>query len=153
LAAGFQSLFRPLQALRGVSTVVSATVVAELGDLRRFKNASRLMSYVGLVPSESSSGSKVQRGSITKTGNPHVRRVLIQAAWSGRLRPAMSVHLKRRSAGLPPEILDTAWRAQRRLHARYGRMRARGKSPQHTVVAMARELAGFIWSIGQQVAA
>ena len=97
-------LFRALQALRGVSTIVAATIVAELGDLRRFRSASQLMSYVGLVPSERSSGDRTRRGRITKTGNPHLRRVLIQAAWHCHKRPSMSLHMKRRSEGLPPPI-------------------------------------------------
>lgn len=144
-------LYRALQGLRGVSTIVAATLVCELGDLRRFGTASQLMSYVGMVPREHSSGARVWRGSITKAGNPHVRRVLIEGAWSGRLRPAMSERLKRRQQGLDQAVIDVAWKAQKRLYARYCRMRARGKPQNVAIVAMARELLGFIWSIGQQV--
>lgn len=154
LEAGAKSLsssplFSALQALRGVSTVVAASIVAELGDLRRFPSASRLMSYVGLVPSEYSSGARTRRGRITKAGNPHLRRVLIQAAWHCSKRPAMSLHLKRRSAGLPPPVLDIASKAQKRLHRRYWHLANRNKSPQTTVVACAREMLGFVWAIGQ----
>jgi transposase len=143
-------LYAWLQSIRGVGPIVAATIVAEIGDLRRFRTASRLMSYVGLVPSEHSSGPKVRRGAITKAGNPHVRWKLIEAAWHGRHRPALSIHLQRRSHDVPQEIRDIAWKAQKRLHKRYWSMTARGKRSQITVVAMARELCGFIWAIGQQ---
>jgi transposase len=146
-------LYRVLQGLRGVSTIVGATLVCELGDLRRFKTASRLMSYVGMVPREHSSGARVWRGSITKAGNPHVRRVLIEAAWSGRLKPAGGARLKRRQAGLDQAAIDIAWKAQKRLYARYVRMRARGKPQNVVIVALARELLGFIWAIGQTIGA
>jgi transposase len=144
-------LYRSLQALRGVSTIVAATLVCELGDLRRFKRASQLMSYVGVVPREHSSGPRVWRGSITKAGNPHVRRVLIEAAWSGRLRPAVGAIVKRRQIGLDQAVIDIAWDAQKRLHHRHRQMRARLRPQNVAIVAMARELLGFIWSIGQQV--
>jgi transposase len=144
-------LYRSLQALRGVSTIVAATLVCELGDLRRFKTASQLMSYVGMVPCEHSSGSRTWRGSITKAGNAHVRRVLIEAAWAGRLRPAVGVIVKRRQAGLDQAVIDIAWRAQKRLNHRFHQMRARLRPQNVAIVAMARELLGFIWSIGQHV--
>ena len=142
-------LYHYLQAMRGVGTITAATIVAELGDLRRFKTPSRLMSYVGLVPSERSSRPRTCRGSITKAGNPHVRWKLIESAWHARYRPAHSVKLRRRQVGVPQEIIDTAWKAQKRLHDRYWKMTARGKRTQTTVVALARELVGFIWAIGQ----
>jgi transposase len=145
------TLYRALQALRGVSTIVAATFVCELGDLRRFKSAGRLMSYVGMVPREYSSGPKTWRGSITKTGNPHVRRVAVEASWSGRLRPARPVRLQRRQEGLDQAVIDIAWKAQKRLYERYRRMRARGKEQNVTIIAMARELLGFAWAIGQRV--
>jgi transposase len=144
-------IYRALQALRGVGPIVSATVVAEVGDLRRFKTAPQFMSYLGVTPSEHSSGPRTSRGSITKAGNPHVRWKLIEAAWSCRHRPAHSVLLERRSKDLPQEVRDIAWKAQKRLHKRYWAMTARGKRTQTAVVAMARELAGFIWAIGQMV--
>jgi transposase len=144
-------LYRSLQALRGVSTIVAATLVCELGDLRRFAKPGRLMSYVGMVPSEHSSGPRVFRGAITKTGNPHVRRVLLEAAWSGRLQPNKPARLQRRQQGLDSRVIDIAWKAQHRLRTRYVRMRARGKRQNATIVAMARELLGFVWAIGQEV--
>ncbi len=144
-------LYRMLQALRGVSTIVAATIVAELGDLRRFKSASRLMSYLGMVPSEYSSGRRSKRGSITKAGNSHVRRVLVEACWSGRLRPARPVRLQRRQAGLDQAVIDIAWKAQKRLNERFKKMRARGKPQNITIIAMAREMIGFIWAIGQHM--
>lgn len=144
-------LYRSLQAMRGVSTLVSATIVGELGDLRRFPSASRLMSYVGMVPNEHSSGARVWRGSITKAGNPHVRRVLVEAAWSGRLRPARSKRLQQRQVGVDQAVIDISWRTQKRLYDRYRRMRARGKPQNVTIIALAREMLGFMWSIGQHV--
>ena len=146
------TLYRSLQALRGVSTIVAATIVCELGDLRRFKSAGQLMSYVGMVPREHSSGSRTWRGSITKAGNPHVRRVLVEAVWSSRLRPAKSKQLLRRQVGLPQDVIDIGWSAQKRLHSRYRRMRARTKPQNVAIIAMARELLGFVWAIGQTVA-
>jgi len=152
MADSFAPQFRALQALRGVSVIVAATLVAELGDLRRFAKPTKLMSYLGLTPSEYSSGSHTQRGAITKAGNSHVRRALIEAAWSARLTPKVSTHLKRRSSGLPLPVQEIVWKAQRRLHARYWKLTRRGKSQQVTIVALARELTGFVWAIGRQVA-
>jgi len=149
-AAPQSELFQNLQALRGVHTVVAATIVAEIGDLRRFASASRFMSYVGLTPSERSSGNEVRRGRITKAGNPHVRRVLVEAAWCARYRPARSHHMQLRMARTPLDVQDIAWRSQLRLNQRYRRMLMRGKNLQHTIVAIARELAGFVWAIGQR---
>ena len=144
------SLVKALQAMRGVSTIVATTVVAELGDLRRFESAPKLMGYLGLVPSEHSSGDSKQRGRITRTGNGHVRRVLIEAAWSYRHRKAVSEELRRRARGISPEVQAIAWRAQERLCPRYRKLLARGMNKNKVVTAIARELAGFIWSIGQQ---
>jgi transposase len=143
-------LFTRLQALRGVHTIVAATIVSEIGDLRRFGSAGQFMSYVGLTPSERSSGNDVRRGRITKAGNPHVRRVLIEAAWCARYRPARSHPMQLRLARTPSEVQDIAWKAQVRLNQRYRRKLARGKTLQHTIVAIARELAGFVWAIGQR---
>ena len=147
--ASCAQLFTWLQALRGVGVIVAATIVAEIGDLRRFRTASQLMSYVGLVPSERSSGAAVRRGAITKAGNPHVRWKLIEAAWHARLRPALTPRLRQRSAGVPSQICDIAWNAQKRLHKRYWSMISRGKRSQTAIVAVARELCGFVWAIGQ----
>lgn len=144
-------LYAWLQSMRGVGPIVAASIVAEIGDLRRFGTASQLMSYVGLVPSERSSGPAVRRGSITKAGNPHVRWKLIESAWQARHRPALTSALRLRSEGVPQAIQDIAWKAQKRLHKRYWSMVNRGKRAQTTVVAIAREMCGFIWAIGQQV--
>jgi transposase len=139
------------QALRGVSLIVAVTVVAEVGDLSRFKNPKELMAYLGLVPSEHSSGASVRRGHITKTGNGHARRVLVEAAWAYRLRARVTRPLLQRQEGLPESIRQLAWKAQLRLCARYRRFLARGKAKQTIVTAIARELAAFIWAIGQAV--
>jgi len=144
-------LYYALQALKGVATIVAATIAAEIGDLRRFPSASKFMGYLGLAPSERSSGSEVSRGSITKAGNPHVRWKLVQAAWQYRHRPAMTTILKRRNEGLPKRVTDIAWKAQKRLHRKYWSMTSRGKRVQTAVVAVARELSGFIWAIGQEI--
>jgi len=140
-----------LMALRGVSLIVATTVVAEVGDLSRFNKPQELMAYLGLAPSEHSSGGKVRRGAITKTGNGHARRVLVEAAWAYRLQARVSRHLWRRLAGLPKPICDLAWKAQIRLCGRYRRLLARGKHRNAVVTAIARELAGFMWAIGQLV--
>ena len=139
------------QALRGVSVIVAVTVVAEVGDLSRFRNPKELMAYLGLVPSEHSSGASVRRGRITKTGNGHARRVLVEAAWAYRLRARVSRPLLKRQEGLPESIRQIAWKAQVRLCARYRRFLARGKTKQTIVTALARELAAFLWAIGQAV--
>jgi transposase len=143
-------LVKALQALRGVAQLTAVVIAAELADLSRFKSAPQLMAYLGLVPSEHSSGSHRQRGRITKTGNSHVRRVLVESAWCNRFRPSMSGAIRKRNRDLCPAIQDIAWKAQQRLHSRYVRMMGRGANQQKTTVAMARELAGFIWAIGQQ---
>ena len=139
------------QALRGVSLIVSATVVAEIGDMKRFPNPKQLMAYLGLIPSEHSSGKKVRRGSITKTGNSHVRRVLVEAGWSYRMPARKSIVLLKRQQGLPKSVCDISWKAQTRLCARYRRLIARGKSRQATVTAIARELGAFMWAIDKQM--
>lgn len=143
--------FRAFQAMRGVSIIVSATVASEVGDFSRFPTASKFMGYLGLAPSEHSSGSKVSRGAITKAGNTHVRHKLIQAAWQYKHRPAMTRTLAARQEGLPQRVRDIAWRAQHRLNRKFKTMTARNKTPQVAVVAVARELSGFLWSIGQEV--
>jgi transposase len=137
------------QALRGVSLIVAATVAAEVGDLGRFQNPKELMAYLGLVPSEHSSGASVRRGRITKTGNGHARRVLVEAAWAYRLRARLTRPLLKRQEGLPEHLRQLAWKAQLRLCARYRRLLARGKHKNTIVTAIARELAAFIWALGQ----
>jgi len=139
------------QALRGVSLIVAVTTVAELGDLGRFGNPSELMGYLGLVPSEHSSGGRRRQGSITKTGNGHARRALIEAAWSYRFPPKVSRALLKRQEGLSRRICDISWEAQLRLCSRYRAMVGRGKLSQVAVTAVARELAGFMWAIAREV--
>lgn len=142
-----------LQSLRGVSLIVSVTTVAELGDLSRFDHPSQLMAYLGLVPSEHSSGEHVKRKGITKTGNSHVRRVLVEAAWAYRLPARRSLPLRKRQQGLAKPICQISWQAQLRLCARYRQMMGRGKNKSVVITAIARELAGFIWAIARQVPA
>jgi transposase len=138
-----------LQSLRGVSLIVATTTIAEVGDLTRFDRPVELMSYLGLVPSEHSSGGKTRRGSITKTGNGHVRRVLIEAAWAYRLPARVSLKLHQRQDGLPQNICAISWRAQLRLCARYKRLLAKGKATQLITTAIARELCAFMWAIAR----
>ena len=143
-------LVKALQALRGIQLVSAVTVAAEIGTMDRFATASQLMAYLGLVPSEHSSGGTKKRGGITRTGNKHVRKTLVESAWSYRHRPSMSYAIRRRNEGVSTPVRDIAWKAQQRLHRRYQRLLGRGKSKQQTVTALARELAGFIWAIGRQ---
>ena len=131
--------------------IVATTVVAEIGDMSRFKKPKELMAYLGLVPSEHSSGNTIRRGSITRTGNGHVRRVLIEAAWTYNMRARKSITILKRQEGLPKSICDISWKAQTRLCTRYQRLYAKGKSKQATITAIARELSAFIWAIDQEV--
>jgi transposase len=135
-----------LRCFRGIDTVVAMTLLAELHDFRRFTNPRELMSYLGLTPSEHSSDEKKRRGGITKTGNSHVRRMLVQAAWSYRHRPAVSAYMTKRRQGQPAAVIAIADRAQQRLHRRYQRLKARQKHHNVINIAVARELVGFIWS-------
>jgi len=145
------SVVKAFQALRGVSDIVGATVVAELGSLTRFKNAKELMAYIGLVPKEHSSGNSIRRGGITKTGNGHVRRALVEAAHA-YLHPARESRvIKGRLDGLPQEIREISWKAQVRLCGRFKKLLARGKNKNTVVTAIARELSAFMWAIAQQV--
>jgi transposase len=136
-----------LRCFRGIDTVTAVSLVAELHGFSRFRSPRQLMAYLGLVPSEHSSGEKERRGSITKTGNRHVRRLLVEAAWHHRHRPAVSLPLRRRREGQPPSVISIADRSQERLYRRYCRMMARGKPHPKTIVAMARELAGHLWAV------
>lgn len=151
--ASRESVFWPvieaLMALRGVNLLTATTVVAELGDLHRFASAPQLMAYLGLVPSEHSSGATQSRGAITKTGNGHVRRVLVEAAWTYRHPARKSALLQRRAEPTPQAVQDIAWKAQKRLCQRYRHLTGRGKQTVQACTAVARELAGFIWAIGQ----
>lgn len=139
------------EALRGVQLVVAATVVAELGDLTRFDKPGQLMAFLGLVPSEHSSGDRQRRGSITKTGNGHARRVLVEAAWQYRFPARITPIIRKRQEHLPKEVREIAWNAQLRLCRRFRYLSTQGKSKQTTVVAIARELSGFMWAISRAV--
>jgi transposase len=141
---------RSLQALRGMAMVAAATLVAELGDITRFAKPSQLMAYLGLVPSEHSSGNTRRQGGITKAGNGAARRVLIEAAWSYRFPARISREQLLRQESLAKPIRETAWKAQERLCRRYRKLIRGGKLPTVATAAIARELAGFVWAIAQQ---
>jgi transposase len=142
-----------LRCLRGIDLLTAATVLLEVFDFRRFGSARPFMSFVGLVPSENSSGGKENRGSLTKTGNAHLRRVLIEAAWHYQHPPRPSKAIQARRAGQPPAAVALAERAEQRLARRFHRLVARGKRPVVAVTAVARELCGFIWALMVQVPA
>lgn len=146
----FASVVMALTALRGIDFVTAATLVAELGDLSRFAHPKELMSYLGLVPSEYSTGETRTQGSITKTGNGHARRVLIESAWAYRYPARMSSALVVRNQEQPKIVRDIAWRAQLRLCGRYRRLSARGMHHNKACVAIARELAAYIWDVARQ---
>ena len=140
-----------LQALRGVGKMTAVTIVAEVGQLSRFAKARQLMGYSGTVASENSSGERTRRSAITKTGNAHLRRVLVEAAWCQRYAPVLTRTLRKRQEGLSAEVQEIAAKARHRLSARYRRLLARGKTKQQIVTAIARELLGFVWAIGVEV--
>jgi transposase len=140
-----------VQALRGISMISAVTLIAELGDLTRFDKPVQLMAYIGLVPSEHSSGPTVKRGSITKTGNSHARRTLIESAQAYRLPARKSAIIRKRQEDLPEDVREIAWNAQLRLCHRYRRLVARGKNHNVVITAIARELAGFIWAISRSI--
>jgi len=140
-----------LQALRGVQCTGAVTMVAELGDLTRFDTPRELMKFLGLIPSEYSSGERRQQGSITKAGNTHARRALVEGAWAYRYPAKVSRHLQLRLEQQPKMIQDISWKAQVRLCKRYRRLVARGKHANVVTVAIARELAGFMWAIAREV--
>jgi transposase len=140
-----------MQALRGVQFLVAINVVAELGDLTRFDNPRQLAAFVGLIPSEYSSGGSRRHGGITKAGNGRARRALIEAAWAYRHPMKVSAHIQSRIAHLPKPIQDLGWNAQVRLCKRFRRLIARGKHPNVAVTAVARELIAFMWAIAKEV--
>ncbi|MFH1185895.1 MAG: IS110 family transposase [Chloroflexota bacterium] len=140
-----------LQALRGVSLVAGASILAELGDLTRFDDPRQLMAFVGLVPSQYSSGPHQRMGGITKTGNSHARRMLVEAAWAYRFPARVARGLCERQEGLPQKAIDIAWKAQLRLCKKYRRLVLKGKIKQVITTAIARELLGFIWAIAKEV--
>lgn len=143
-------LVKAMQALRGVEFVTAVTLAAEVGDFRRFATAGHFMAYVGLIPSERSSGKQRRQGPITRTGNAHVRHVLVEAAWQYRRKPRLSKAIRERSAGVSPRVCAIAWKAQSRLHNRMNRLIGRGKNPAEAATAVARELAGFVWAIARE---
>ena len=140
-----------LQALRGVSFITAIGLVAEIGDVRRFARARELMAYLGLVPSERSSGPVTRRGRITKAGNPHARRLLAEAAWAYRATPRVGRVLQQRQDGVPVSVRTLAWKAQLRLCGRFRRLNARGKPRPVIATAIARELTGFVWAVAREV--
>jgi transposase len=141
-----------IQALRGVSLLTAATVIAEVGPLARFAKPTELMSYLGLVPSEHSSGTTIKRGGITKAGNGYARRALVEASWTYRFPARVTRHLLKRSHQLPKPVREIAWKAQVRLCDRFRRLSAKGKPKQVVTTAIARELIAFIWAISNEVA-
>ncbi len=157
----FAPVVAALQALRGIDRIAAIILITELGDLTRFDSPRQLMAFLGLVPSEQSTpnttggtaGSRRRLGAITKCGNAHARRVLVEAAWAYRHPARIGRRLLDRSAGLPAEIRAIAWKAQLRLSARYRKLVARAKPHQVVVTALARELAGFVWAIARAQAA
>jgi transposase len=140
-----------LQAMRGMALVNAATLIAELGDLSRFTNPRQLMAYLGLVPSEHSSGASIKRGGITKAGNRAARRLLVEAAWSYRFPARLSREMLLRQENQPKPVRDIAWKGQVRLCARYRKLARAGKPANIVTTAIARELAGFVWAIARQV--
>jgi transposase len=146
-----QPVVEALQALRGVQFTVAVTLVAERGDLTRFEHPRQLMKYLGLIPSEYSSGERRRQGSITKAGNTHARRALVEGAWAYRYPAKVSRHLQLRLEPLPKPLQDLSWKAQVRLCKRFRRLLARGKHANPVGVAIARELAGFLWAIAKEV--
>jgi transposase len=140
-----------LQALRGVALVTATSLVAELGDLTRFRTARQAMAYVAVTPREYSSGSRQHRGGITKSGNRHARFVLVEASWHYRHRPSGGGVLAKRRVDQPPAVVALARKAETRLNRRFTHLLARGKNRQQAVVAVSRELVGFVWAIGQAV--
>lgn len=139
-----------LVALRGIDRLSAMVLLAELGDLRRFDSPRQLMGYLGLVPGEHSSGGRRRQGAITGTGNTRARRTLVESAWSYRFPPRQTAHLRRKAAGAPAEAQAIAWQAQKRLCGRYRDLLHAGKNTKQTTVAVARELAGFVWAIARQ---
>lgn len=149
--ADTRALVEGLQSLRGVAKLTAVTIVAEVGRPSRFPGPKQLMAYAGVVPSEHSSGTSRRQGGITKTGNAHLRRVIVEAAWSCRHRPAIGAALRARQQGQSNEVREIAWKAQHRLHRRYTKLAAKDKPKQKIVTAVGRELLGFVWAIGMRV--
>lgn len=140
-----------LQALRGIAALSAVTIASELGSISRFQTARQLMAYSGAVSREHSSGERQRRGAITKTGNAHLRRVVVEAAWAYRHRPGIGATLRQRQQHVSEPIKEIAWKAQQRLHQRYRRLAAKGKDHRKIITAVGRELLGFIWAIGTRI--
>lgn len=149
--ARMRAVIEGLQSLRGIAQVSAVTIVAELGEVSRFAHPRQLMGYSGAVSREHSTGERIRRGPISKAGNAHLRRIVVEAAWAYRHRPAVGKALASRQRRTSEEVKAIAWKAQHRLHQRYGRLMARGKCKQQAVTAVGRELLGFIWAIGIEV--
>ena len=148
----FEPVVKALMSLRGVALINAATLVAELGDLHRFSRPQQLMSYLGLVPGEHTSGEDRRQGGITKMGNGYARRALVEAAHHYRAPARITPHLQKRQEGLPRAVTDAAWEAQRRLHHRYRQLSGPGRKKAPVVItALARELSGFVWAIAREV--
>lgn len=150
-----RAVIQGLQSLRGIAKVSAVSIVAELGEISRFAKPSQLMGYSGAVSTEDSSGDEVRRGPISKAGNAHLRRIVVEAAWSYRHRPSIGAALAARQKELrqdiSEEVKEIAWKAQHRLHSRYSKLSAKGKTKQKVVTAVGRELLGFVWAIGTHV--
>jgi transposase len=140
-----------LQTLRGVAKLTATTLAVEVGNFSRFDHPKQLMGYAGITPSEYSTGKSQRKGAITKTGNAHLRRVLIEAAWSYRHRPGKGQALRARQRELPPHLNEIGWKAQHRLHRRYAALQAKGKPHTKVVTAIGRELLGFVWAIAVRI--
>ena len=144
-----QELIRGLQALRGIAHISAVTIATELGNVSsRFQSARKLMGYSGVFPSEDSSGNRIRKGGITKSGNAHLRRIVMESAWCYRHLPRVGEKLRKRHQGIPAEIIEIAWKAQNRLHKRYVKLAMAGKDQRKVITAVGRELLGFIWAIG-----
>jgi transposase len=144
-----QELIRGLQALRGIAHISAVTIASELGNVSsRFESARKLMGYSGAFPSENSSGNRIRKGAITKAGNAHLRRIVMESAWCYRHLPRVGEKLRKRQQGIPAEIIEIAWKAQNRLHKRYTKLAMAGKDQRKVITAVGRELLGFIWAIG-----
>jgi len=149
-----QEVIRGLQALRGVAHISAVTIAAELGNISsRFESARKLMGYSGVFPSEDSSGNRIWRGGITKAGNAHLRRIVVESAWCYRHLPRVGEKLRKRQQGIPAEITEIAWKAQNRLHKRYRALTMAGKDQRKVMTAVGRELLGFIWAIAIKIEA
>jgi transposase len=143
-----QAVIQGLQALRGIAHISAVTIATELGNISsRFESARKLMGYSGAFPSEHSSGQRKQQGAITKVGNAHLRRIVVESAWCYRHRPSIGAKLRKRQQGVPAQITEIAWKAQNRLHKRYMHLTMAGKDHRKVITAIGRELLGFIWAI------